>query len=60
MYDIFPVSSETTIASASVFSVIPTAALCLNPNLFGICISLLIGKTTLVAFIVLLDIIDYF
>ena len=28
MYDIFPVSSETTITEASVFSETPTAALC--------------------------------
>ena len=36
IYDIWPVSSLTTTAKESVFSVIPRAALCLSPKWDGI------------------------
>ena len=46
---IFPFSSDITIAIASVFSVIPNAALCLNPSWESIFLFSETGKITLVA-----------
>ena len=47
--EISPVSSETTITSASVSSDIPTAALCLIPNFAGMSVLEVIGRVHLAA-----------
>ena len=50
--EILPLSSETIIASESVFSVIPAAALCLIPKLDGKLSFSIVGRTHLAALMV--------
>ncbi len=54
-YDIFPLCSEITSTTASVFSLIPIAALWRSPNLEGIEVDSETGSTTRVDLIKLLS-----
>lgn len=47
--EMLPVSSDTTIASASVSSVMPMAALCLIPKFAGMLVLSVIGNVHLAA-----------